>query len=469
MLDYNFMDSNVRDFITAIYPNTNCNPVGQRKNVESKLDSQSAEPSKAQSIIESMLDDFDIGEIKLININDGSFTYESCDGGHRKRTIYAFINGKFPLHKKSKFGTKTYKEGTKTKERGLYFRELPQEEKDKLMKYPLRFIVYQNKSKTFVGGQFRVTNTTTPVNNQEMLNSFGDIPIASLVREFVREIEEKKNQPHTLFENFVNNGELKFKNLSTHNNRLKLEEFVARIVYRFYDNSDKRLGTSSFKELSDMYSNEDVDTSKFDKKVSSFFNYLLDLSKAKMLKHSGRGLTQTELVAASRMFLYFLDMDTNFQIVNYDNLWNDFYNSLQTFVGKDPKTLNTDIINDDKGSRTKSDAMRGYLGLHSNLEKIEKSVEWLLEDIEVSQHLILRDKTRCFSRELIEQVLAKQNYTDYIDGKPLTMDNAVGAHVDAWSEGGKTTVDNLVVTSSYHNSKMGSLNVDAYKEIQKDS
>jgi len=147
MLDYNFMDSNVRDFITEIYPNTNCNPVGQRKNVESKLDSQSAEPSKAQSIIESMLDDFDIGEIKLININDGSFTYESCDGGHRKRTIYAFINGKFPLHKKSKFGTKTYKEGTKTKERGLYFRELPQEEKDKLTSQDLQWQEQRRKRK----------------------------------------------------------------------------------------------------------------------------------------------------------------------------------------------------------------------------------------------------------------------------------------------------------------------------------
>ena len=29
-------------------------------------------------------------------------------------------------------------------------------------------------------------------------------------------------------------------------------------------------------------------------------------------------------------------------------------------------------------------------GLHSNLEKIKKSVEWLLEDIEVSEHLIIR-------------------------------------------------------------------------------
>ena len=460
MLDYNFMDSNVRDFITVIYPNTNCNPVGQRKNVESKLDSQTAEPSKAQSIIGDMLDEegIDIGEIKLIEIIDGSFRYESCDGGHRKRTIYAFINGNFPLHKShSKYG-------------GKYFRELPQEVKDDFLNYPLRFIVYKNKSKTFVGRQFRATNTTTPVNNQEMLNSFGDTSIANLVREFVREIEEKKNQPHQLFENFINNSELKFKNLSTHNNRLKLEEFVARIVYRFYNNSDKKLGTSSSIELFDMYSNDDIDVSKFDKKVSNFFNYLLDLSKAKMKNHSGRGLTQTELVAASRMFLYFLDMDSSFKVVNYDNLWNDFYNSLQTFVGKDPKVLKTKIIDDDKGSRTKSDAMRGYLGLHSNLEKIRKSVEWLLEDIEVSQHLIIRDKTRCFPRELIEQVLAKQNYTDYCDDKPLTMDNAVGAHVDAWSEGGKTTVDNLVVTSKYHNTRMGSLNVEAYKElIKKDS
>ena len=456
MLNYNFVDSNVRNFITEIYPNTNCNPVGQRKNVESKLDSQSAQPSKAQEIIASMLDDLDIGEIKLIEINDGSFRFESCDGGHRKRTIYAFINGKFSLHKShSKYG-------------GLYFRELPQEVKNDILDYPLRFIVYQNKSKTFIGRQFRATNTTTPVNNQEMLNSFGDTPIANLVREFVRRIDEKQNEPHTLFENFVNNGELKFKNLSTHNNRLKLEEFVARIVHRFYDDSEKRLGTSSFDELKSMYENDDMDISKFDKKVSSFFDYLLALSKAKMLKHSGRGLTQTELVAASRMFLYFLDMDSDFKVTNYDNLWNDFYNSLQSFVGKNPTKLS--IIKDDKGSRTQSDAMRGYLGLHSNLEKIKKSVEWLLEDIEVSQHLIIRDKTRCFSRQLIEQVLAKQNYTDYVDGKPLTMDDAVGAHVDAWSEGGKTTVDNLVVTSSYHNSKMGSLNVDAYKElIKKDS
>ena len=44
-----------------------------------------------------------------------------------------------------------------------------------------------------------------------------------------------------------------------------------------------------------------------------------------------------------------INMDSDFKVTNYDNLWNDFYNSLQSFVGKNPTKLS--IIKDDKGSR----------------------------------------------------------------------------------------------------------------------
>jgi hypothetical protein len=109
--------------------------------------------------------------------------------------------------------------------------------------------------------------------------------------------------------------------------------------------------------------------------------------------------------------------------------------------------------------------MRGYLGEYKNLKKIEKSVKWLLDDIDLESHILTQDDNRTFSRELIEQVLAKQGYVDYVDGQPLTMENAEGAHIKPWSQGGKTTIDNLAVTSKYHNKAMGTLNVEAYKMI----
>tara|TARA_B100000085_G_C18525617_1_gene505668 strand:+ start:199 stop:1572 length:1374 start_codon:yes stop_codon:yes gene_type:complete len=452
------IETNIGDYILDLYPVTNCNPITQRPVVEkSKVGGK--KPSKAQSIIGAIIDGFDIGEMKLVNIKDKTFTYESCDGGHRKRTMVSFFNNEFPIHETHEiFG-------------GMYYRDLPSEIKEQFKSYPLRFVVYEDLPKYRIGKQFRITNTTTPVNKMEMLNSFGDVPHANLVREYVRYVEENDNQVHSLFKSYEKNEEVIFENLSTHNNRLKLEEAVARMVFRFYINKNVKektyLGTASFDEIFEMYKDESA-TNGITKDVESLFNHLLKLSQAKMKQCSGRGLSYSELVMASRMFLHFLDVESNYKVRCYDSLWLDFTNSLSSFIGKNP--TRTKPHKDDRGVRTESEAMRGYLGIHDNYAKIEQSVTWLLEGIIISKHLIGRDSTRVFSRELIEQVLAKQNYTDYVDGKPLTMDDAVGAHVEAWSEGGKTIAENLVITSKYHNSKMGSLNVEAYKElIKKDS
>jgi len=468
MIPSKLIETNIGDYILNIYPVTNCDPITQRQPVEkSKIGGK--KPSKAQSIIVAILDCFDIGEMKLVKITDKTFTYESCDGGHRKRTMVSFFNNEFPVHEDHEtFG-------------GMIYSELPPTIKDQFKSYPLRFVVYENLPKYRIGEQFRITNTTTPVNKQEMLNSFGDVPYANLIREYVREVKEKNNTVHALFKSYEKKEEVIFENLSTHNNRLKLEEAVARMVFRFYINKDEEdktyLGTASFDEIKEMYKDESA-THSISKDVESLFNHILKLSQAKMKQCSGRVLSHAEFVMSSRMFLHFLDIESNYTIHCYDALWLDFTNSLSSFIGKKPTRIETHT--DDRGVRTESEAMRGYLGIHDNNTKIEQSVTWLITpytdkegnyyEVSIPKHLILRDKTRCFPRELIEQVLAKQNYTDYCDDKPLTMDNAVGAHVDAWSEGGQTIADNLVVTSKYHNSKMGSLNVESYKElIKKDS
>ena len=138
--------------------------------------------------------------------------------------MVSFFNNEFPVHEDHKtFG-------------GMYYRDLPTEIKDQFKSYPLRFVVFENLPKHRIGEQFRITNTTTPVNKQEMLNSFGDVPHANLIREYVRYVEEKDNIVHALFKSYEKKEEVIFENLSTHNNRLKLEEAVARMVFRFYIN-----------------------------------------------------------------------------------------------------------------------------------------------------------------------------------------------------------------------------------------
>ena len=76
----------------------------------------------------------------------------------------------------------------------------------------------------------------------------------------------------------------------------------------------------------------------------------------------------------------------------------------------------------------------------------------------------MKDPKRCYNSKQIEDRLIEQDWKDYIDGKPLNLDDAVGAHVVAHTKGGKTSLDNLVVISQAHNSAMGSMDVEAYKQ-----
>ena len=58
---------------------------------------------------------------------------------------------------------------------------------------------------------------------------------------------------------------------------------------------------------------------------------------------------------------------------------------------------------------------------------------------------------RAFTRDQIAAKLAEQGFVDGWTGEPLTMDDAVGDHKTPWSEGGRTTYDNLIVCSARTN------------------
>ena len=86
---------------------------------------------------------------------------------HRKRNLWDYLNNKIKVN-------------------GKFFSELPKEEQDAFLDSPLTFDIYQPLDAAKKGHIFRTLNKTTDVNFIEMLNSYGDIPIANYIRETVR-------------------------------------------------------------------------------------------------------------------------------------------------------------------------------------------------------------------------------------------------------------------------------------------
>ena len=147
----------ILEFVTDWYPITDCSPVGQRLPVYTQPGNQ-----KDQAIILSILNGISMGTITLVCVEDepGKWVWESLDGGHRKRAIRAYMNNEFSVN-------------------GKFYAELSDEERAHFKNFKISFDLYAPMSKAMKGYIFRSINKTTPVNNQETLNSYGDLPIAN--------------------------------------------------------------------------------------------------------------------------------------------------------------------------------------------------------------------------------------------------------------------------------------------------
>ena len=94
MTQLNFINKNwnLKEYLLSHSATINNAPIGQRKPVE-KNPIGGKKPSKAQAIIDVIFSGDDLSEIKIADISDRGtkYSYESIDGGHRKRAINAFF------------------------------------------------------------------------------------------------------------------------------------------------------------------------------------------------------------------------------------------------------------------------------------------------------------------------------------------------------------------------------------------
>jgi hypothetical protein len=455
----------IQDFIKYA-PLIDSDPIGQRLAVEDDSFGQ-GKPSKNQMIVNSIFRGSDIGEIKLADIRNegGKFHFESIDGGHRKRCIVSFIKGEFPLHKTSILGEK-------------YFGELTDEQRDYFLNYTFRVVVFSDMSAAEKGQQFRDTNTTTAVNHQEMLNSFGNIPIANAVRSTARHVRGIGTAPHDLFFcNLTPAGKMSYKNVAFDNSRLRIDEIVARIFCIVY-NGKGGLTSAAPSELQAMYEDPNLDEAtvkQLQKRVEDVLDFILEITNSRKF-YLKNPITNKELVLLYRLYFHYNEKYGKWKLVDPDLFLKKFKTAMDKFDKKNPSkfaqgtfVLDKKNNGEDGSARLIYEAFHSYLGEHKIITKARQTIEWIEQffDPFKDESAIVIDKKRVFGQDEIESALIRQMFKDPITGKDLTMHDAVGGHVVAHSKGGKTTANNLMTISRKVNSEMGAMDAREYAATKK--
>lgn len=469
----------VSEFYAMIQPNSksriDCDPVGQRPDIE--------DLGKKQGIVDTMIRGYDFGEFKLRTLTKAiqeahGFKYRSIDGGHRKRAIRDFIDCKFKTHRDTVAvvnGKEIYV-GNKT------YLQLPEEVRDQFDAYRIRMAVYdESMTDEQAGETFRRTNISTDVNHQEMLNSYEDNLLAIWVREISRPIPGLNNKYHPLFEyTYPNPNERQQKWFKDVSKRLRDDRWVTALVSFFYryDNKDSNLYAVEDKDLSKVWEElghpekgvwhrQPAQAKKYKNLVIDALNFLYSYSVEKKA-NSKYGMTGRDFALMFRFYLYmYMEHGKNWRVKDFEKLQFSVRKAMDKFIGKDESKLRMEIYPQDSEKRPVSKCFEAYLTVHGDNKKSEQTVKWLLEEMGNLKDcgIIFLAKDRDFGAEMIEERWRANNCLCEVDNEYLPLEDAVGAHIVAWSEGGSTTMDNLMVVRKEHNDKMGAMNALDYKKI----
>jgi len=428
------------------------NPITQRPPIYLAVDNK-----KSIGIISSFLSGLSLGLITIVKNEKGdivsitdSFDTESLDGGHRKRAVHGFINNLFPVF-------------------GLYFNheELPsftKEQRDYFWNRKFCLDVYEPMTNYKKGQVFRTINGTMQApNHQEILNSFGDVPIANSIRETVREVLENN---HKLFDLTDANNP---KWIDPQNTRLALEEFVARIYYRYYQNG--YLGSRKDSQLMTMYSDEAIKVNSLKEKVDNHLQFLLKSAKVRKQKSKTGKLGKRELNTLSNLYHYLNEKLGKWTLRS--NAEETFYTNFQYVFNDfclDPNKKYSEVFVSEfeTAEVTIKQAFKDYTYCNDSYEKQEQLIKWIVQhpEMHLNRSIIALDLQRCFSKEVREGTLALQRYTCAADELPLSLDEAEAAHDVAYILGGSSKDPlNCAMVRKIHNQKMGTMTISQYKEL----
>jgi hypothetical protein len=474
---YSFID--IRSFY-EIHENIDVLPVHQRGDLGCD--------QKKREIIHSIMSGVGFGEIVLNydpdDLLDG-YSYESIDGGHRKRTIIGFMNDEFVTLE------------------GKYYSQLSEAERINFLNSPLVFLIHDKLTRERKAEIFRSLNKSTILNAQELRNAAGDWWIANLIRELVTSNENLGTDCHGLFARTEggNMSHLNFKN-----DRMQIDELIARIACAFYTNLEEGMPllevTTEPKALDDMYETDRFKNNKnlrqtTEKRVTECLDFVKKMAIArKNIYGVNKGaLGQREFSLYVRLFFQIVDtIDKDFAFKDskegvrnlckkVGKIHSKLTTNINDLVKKDPKNEKYNYpLEDENGKEllpvlnsgnTPLQQYKKSLVEYSKVAALIYPIQFLeLEGLDLSDFIQKgksRGKDTIFPRKMIEEVWSdEQDFCCAVDGHSLQLDHAHGGHKTSVKNGGKTERKNCAALRALWNQDMSSMNMEDYmKEWKK--
>ena len=415
----------------------NLHPIGQRNDVDGDG------LVKKRGIIMSILAGLDIGEVSFAS------TKESLDGGHRSRSILDFLQGKFSLPACSIYGA-------------VKFSQLPQNIKDYFYSYQLRVTDFIELIGADIGRQFLQINNITAPSFSEKMNSYNMLHSIVRLREYSQvvfyETGEMVNNMFKLFETGVgysNNRHLFFLQL--------LESATLHLNKAFTDvkNSD------IIKYVEDTSEKEVKRIDKCLQEEFTFYSVIAPLWKTYYKKQ----VTIQDFHTLRLVFWNLREKSTRFKVTDYEEFVSHLVNKLQKFKKDNKFTPYVHKSGKKKGEHVETRyqnitvAFESYVKKVDDLRKYTQAKAWVDGLIDYSCVILKSNDGKSFPPDMILTRWREVDKIDEITGDFLPFESVVGCHIIPDCEGGTLEYDNLMVSSEFHNEKMGTMNALKYKEM----
>lgn len=422
----------------------NFNPKGQRKKVEKTY-------KKAQGIIRSIMRGRPFGEVCVTH--DGEIRI----GGHRCRAIKDFIENKFV-----------------DSDSGLYFRELDEDTKNFFLATDMNMQEFIPEiTPVEVADACRDEGKATAINEAENLNFQIGTEIDEVIRSTVNYSPQYKSIHHDLYKSTQSSPDEDpvFLNLKDNNDRHKLELNLARIYFLTWQNE----GLTAVKPFVDclrMYEDETLQkdkkaVEKLRKQVKRILDTLYDFSQINILK--------TYEYNWFYRFLIKKNFDWGSWEWKNEDSSHDFYQRVKIELNKfyDQKPADDDIkemreaISPFDEGKTFGQQLKSGLTEYKDTRVVNWTVDVILNAINISEYIILKDPTRLFTPQERESQWNRQMGRCFITGKKIKISDCHAAHIIAHSNRGRTEPENMVMVTASHNTKMGGVDLVEYLKIYK--
>lgn len=375
---------------------------------------------KSSRLIESALLDIPIPIVYLSEEKDGKENV--IDGQQRLTAFFSFIDGKFPDNTDFKLsGLKVF-----TELNGKKFDQLSVEIQDKITTYKIRVIKFKKESDGDLQFEIfaRLNTGSVPLNDQELRNCV----FRGRFNELLKELSQDKDFKYLL-------------GIATPDRRMKDRELVLRFAsFHFYTYLNyaapiKKFLNDSMEKYRNISPADEVILRAAFKNTIQIIRSLLDNNAFKRFyrgdekNKNGKWETQKFNVSLFDILMYsFAREDKNKVFQNLDRI-------REALV--DLMTKDQDFIDSIELSTSSKKAVT------IRFDKWRMTLQTILG--------IGEKETRCFTKQLKEELFTLNNTCAICGNKILHIDDAALDHIEQYWTGGKTIPENARLTHRYCN------------------